>query len=72
MHATRLRNTGTPEGYVQWRMAMLDGIRTGADAHLSHGVEQVLHRPATSFAEWAAREVPGAPFAAAAVQVPPR
>jgi uncharacterized protein YbjT (DUF2867 family) len=63
-HAARLRAAGTPEGYVQWRMAMLEGIRTGADAYVSRGVEQVLGRPATGFAAWAAREVPAATWAA--------
>jgi uncharacterized protein YbjT (DUF2867 family) len=56
-HAERLRAAGTPEGYVEWRMAMLDGIRRGADAYVSTGVDDVLGRPATSFADWAAREV---------------
>ncbi|MFJ6088050.1 NAD(P)H-binding protein [Streptomyces sp. NPDC092369] len=55
-HIARLRAAGTPDGYVQWRMAMLRGIRTGADAYLSTGVEEVLGRPATGFADWAARE----------------
>lgn len=54
-----LRNAGTPELYVAWRMAMLDAIRTGADAHVSEGVERVLGRPATSFSAWAEREVAG-------------
>jgi uncharacterized protein YbjT (DUF2867 family) len=56
-HVGRLRAAGTPELYVTWRMAMLDGIRSGEDARLSDGVERVLHRPATSFGEWADREV---------------
>jgi uncharacterized protein YbjT (DUF2867 family) len=63
-HAARLRAAGTPEGYVRWRMAMLDAVRTGADAYLSDGVRQVLGRPATGFAAWAAREVPDAAWAA--------
>jgi uncharacterized protein YbjT (DUF2867 family) len=58
-HVARLRAAGTPEGYITWRMAMLDGIRTGADAYLSDGVRQVLGRPATDFASWAAREARG-------------
>ncbi|MFR0357398.1 NAD(P)H-binding protein [Streptomyces sediminimaris] len=62
-HAARLRAAGTPEGYVRWRMAMLEGIRTGADAYVSDGVEQVLGRPATAFAAWAADEVPTAAWA---------
>lgn len=59
-HRARLRAAGTPEGYVEWRMAMLEGIRTGADAYVSDGVEQILGRPATPFTAWAAREVPSA------------
>ena len=55
-HIERLRAAGTPEGYITWRMAMLGGIRTGDDAYLSDGVQRVLGRPATSFAEWARRE----------------
>lgn len=55
-HIQRLRAAGTPEGYITWRMAMLGGIRTGDDAYLSDGVQRVLGRPATSFAEWARRE----------------
>jgi uncharacterized protein YbjT (DUF2867 family) len=55
-HIERLRADGTPEGYITWRMAMLGGIRTGDDAYLSDGVQRVLGRPATSFAEWARRE----------------
>jgi uncharacterized protein YbjT (DUF2867 family) len=58
-HVARLRAAGTPEGYIHWRMAMLGGIRTGADAYVSDGVPVVLGRPATSFAAWAAREVAG-------------
>ncbi|MFJ8061872.1 NAD(P)H-binding protein [Streptomyces sp. NPDC096142] len=65
-HAARLTEAGTPPGYVEWRMAMLEGIRTGADAYLSQGVEEVLGRPATAFADWAAREVPHSAFATAA------
>ncbi len=55
-HAARLRAAGTPEGYVRWRMAMLRGIRAGADAYLSSGVDEVLGRAATRFTDWAARE----------------
>ncbi|MFD7881897.1 NAD(P)H-binding protein [Streptomyces bauhiniae] len=62
-HAARLAGAGTAAGYVRWRTAMLDAIRTGADAYLSHGVQDVLGRPATDFVTWAAREVPGAAFA---------
>lgn len=60
-HVQRLRGTGTPEMYIQWRMAMLNGIRSGADAYVSTGVEEVLHRPATKFADWARREVADSP-----------
>lgn len=56
-HVERLRAGGTPELYITWRMAMLDGIRTGSDERVSDGVESVLHRPATSFAAWADREL---------------
>ncbi|HEY2278300.1 MAG TPA: NAD(P)H-binding protein [Streptosporangiaceae bacterium] len=62
-HVQRLRAAGTPEGYIEWRMAMLGGIRRGDDAYLSDGVQQVLSRPATSLAEWAGREVPAAAWA---------
>jgi uncharacterized protein YbjT (DUF2867 family) len=55
-HARRLREGGTPSGYITWRLAMLEGIRTGADAYISDGVQHVLGRPATSFEAWAARE----------------
>ncbi|WP_213814279.1 NAD(P)H-binding protein [Glaciihabitans sp. dw_435] len=55
-HADRLRAAGTPEGYVEWRMAMLRGIRSGNDSYLSDGVQDVLGRPAGSFDEWAVRE----------------
>jgi uncharacterized protein YbjT (DUF2867 family) len=57
VHAAGLRAAGTPEGYVEWRMAMLGGIRRGEDAYVSDGVERVLGRPATSFEYWARREV---------------
>jgi uncharacterized protein YbjT (DUF2867 family) len=55
-HEDRLRQANTPEGYIEWRMAMLGGIRRGEDAYLSDGVQRVLGRPATSFADWARRE----------------
>lgn len=55
-HVARLRAAGTPEGYIRWRMAMLGGIRSGADAYLSDGVRRVLGRPATDFSTWARRE----------------
>jgi uncharacterized protein YbjT (DUF2867 family) len=62
-HVARLRAAGTPEGYITWRMAMLDGIARGADAYLSDGVPRVLGRPATDFVTWAAREVAALPTA---------
>jgi uncharacterized protein YbjT (DUF2867 family) len=46
-HVAALRAAGTPEGYVTWRMAMLDGIARGDDAYISEGVQQTLGRPAT-------------------------
>lgn len=55
-HVAALRAAGTPEEYVRWRMAMLGGIRSGADAYLSDGVSRVLNRPATEFGTWARRE----------------
>ena len=55
-HVNRLRDAETPEGYIEWRMAMLGGIRRGDDAYLSDGVHRILGRPATAFADWAARE----------------
>lgn len=55
-HARRLRTAETPEGYIAWRMAMLGGIQRGDDAYLSDGVQRILGRPATAFADWAARE----------------
>jgi len=62
-HAGQLRAAGTPDGYVRWRLAMLDGIERGRDTYLSDGVERVLGRPATGFREWALREVPSAAWA---------
>ncbi len=59
-HVQRLRAAGTPEGYIEWRMAMLGGIRRGDDAYLSDGVQQVLGREPASLAAWAQREVPAA------------
>lgn len=55
-HVDRLRAAGTPDGYITWRSAMLEAIRTGADAYLSRDVERVLGRPATRFEAWARRE----------------
>jgi uncharacterized protein YbjT (DUF2867 family) len=64
-HIARLRASGTPEGYIRWRMAMLGGIRRGADAYLSDGVQTVLGRPPAGFQEWARRAVPAAAWARA-------
>jgi hypothetical protein len=36
---------------------MLDGIAQGRDEYVSDGTPRVLGRPATSFEQWAAREV---------------
>lgn len=58
-HVAQLRAAGTPEGYIEWRMAMLGGIRRGEDAYLSDGVKHVLGRSPIGLREWAAREVPG-------------
>ena len=65
-HVARLRAAGTPEGYIRWRMAMLGGIRRGADAYLSDGVQRVLGREPTGLRDWALREVPSAGWALAA------
>jgi uncharacterized protein YbjT (DUF2867 family) len=62
-HRGALRAAGAPEEYVRWRMAMLDGIRRGADAYLSDGVTRILQRPATDFTTWAQREATQAPWA---------
>jgi uncharacterized protein YbjT (DUF2867 family) len=56
LHAQHLHEAGAPDGYIAWRMAMLDGIRHGRDAYISDGVQRVLGRPAASFADWATRE----------------
>jgi uncharacterized protein YbjT (DUF2867 family) len=56
-HVARLRAANTPELYITWRMAMLDGIRSASDERISDGVQRVLGRPATSFGDWAAREI---------------
>ena len=45
---------------------MLGGIRRGADAYLSDGVQQVLGRRPAGFREWAQREVPASAWARAA------
>jgi uncharacterized protein YbjT (DUF2867 family) len=55
-HVAALRAAGTPEGYIQWRMAMLNAIRRGADVYLSDGVQQVLGRPPAALDAWARRE----------------
>ncbi|TVZ76282.1 NAD(P)H-binding protein [Streptomyces sp. BK340] len=64
-HVAQLRAAGTPEGYIEWRMAMLGGIRRGEDAYLSDGVKHVLGRSPIGLREWAAREVPGSDWAMA-------
>jgi uncharacterized protein YbjT (DUF2867 family) len=65
-HVARLRAAGTPEGYIRWRMAMLGGIRRGADAYLSDGVQRVLGRDPAGLRDWALREVPSSAWALAA------
>jgi uncharacterized protein YbjT (DUF2867 family) len=50
-HVEALRAAGTPEGYVAWRMAMLDGIARGDDAYISDGVRATLGRDATPLRE---------------------
>jgi uncharacterized protein YbjT (DUF2867 family) len=55
-HVRRLRDAGTPETYITWRMAMLDGIASGRDAYLSDGAQRVLGREATTFQSWAENE----------------
>ncbi|MGY4983465.1 NAD(P)H-binding protein [Streptomyces sp. 900105755] len=64
-HVAQLRASGTPEGYIEWRMAMLGGIRRGEDAYLSDGVKHVLGRSPIGLRQWAAREVPGSDWAMA-------
>ena len=48
---------GLPVEYAGMLGRLFGLIRDGHDAHLSDGVERALGRPATSFADWAAREV---------------
>ena len=48
---------GLPADYAAMLGGLFGLIRDGADAHLSGGVQAALGRPATSFEEWAAREV---------------
>jgi uncharacterized protein YbjT (DUF2867 family) len=55
-YARSLVEGGFSAQYVAWRMAMLDAIRAGRDAHLSDGVSRVLGRPATPFGDFAARD----------------
>jgi hypothetical protein len=54
----RLRAAGTSKGYIRWRMAMLGGIRRGADAYLSDSVRRVLGRDPAGLRDWVLREVP--------------
>jgi uncharacterized protein YbjT (DUF2867 family) len=48
---------GLPADYAGLLAGLFDGIRNGHDAHLSHGVERVLGRPARSLEQWAADSV---------------
>jgi uncharacterized protein YbjT (DUF2867 family) len=48
---------GLPVEYAGMLGGLFTLIRDGHDAHVSDGVERALGRPATSFADWAAREV---------------
>ncbi len=48
---------GLPPEYAGMLGALFGLIRDGHDAHLSDGVQRALGRPATSFQDWAAREV---------------
>lgn len=52
-HIRRLRDAGTPDTYVTWRMAMLDGIADGRDSYLSDGTQRILGRSANTFQRWA-------------------
>ncbi|KRE22481.1 NAD(P)H-binding protein [Agromyces sp. Soil535] len=56
-HVRRLRESGAPDTYITWRMAMLDGIAGGRDEYLSDGVDRVLGRGATTFERWAQEEL---------------
>jgi uncharacterized protein YbjT (DUF2867 family) len=59
-HVKRLRDTGTPETYITWRMAMLDAIAAGRDAYVSAGTQHVLGRDSTPLEQWARVEVTAA------------
>jgi TPP-dependent indolepyruvate ferredoxin oxidoreductase alpha subunit len=48
---------GLPVEYAGMLGGLFGLIRDGHDAHVSDGVQRALGRPATSFADWAAREV---------------
>lgn len=50
-------DNGLPVEYADMLGGLFGRIRDGSDAHLSDGVQATLGRPATSFADWAAREV---------------
>lgn len=51
---------GIPEDYAALLVELLGVVRAGHDAHVSAGVPEALGRPATTFEDWAAREVPAA------------
>jgi hypothetical protein len=51
---------GLPQDYVEVLAALFSLIASGQDAHLSTGVQDALGRPATSFQEWADRELEAA------------
>jgi hypothetical protein len=53
-HIRRLRDAGTPETYITWRMAMLDGIADGRDSYLSDDTQRILGRSANTFQQWGA------------------
>ncbi|KAA0079864.1 hypothetical protein CIW52_27500 [Mycolicibacterium sp. P9-64] len=55
-HIRRLRDAGTPETYITWRMAMLDGIADGRDSYVSDGTQRALGRSANTFQRWARAE----------------
>jgi uncharacterized protein YbjT (DUF2867 family) len=56
--------SGLPQDYVGMLGGLFSLIASGGDAHLSTGVQDALGRPATSFEQWADREL----VAAAAVR----
>ena len=48
---------GLPAAYAGMLGGLFGVVRDGHDAHLSTGVQDALGRPATSFPDWASREV---------------